>query len=52
MAVSVTSTPGAVTLTQSTPAGDITPDEARRVAVSLIEHAARAENPTEASTWP
>ncbi|KQR23179.1 hypothetical protein [Microbacterium sp. Leaf151] len=28
------------------------PDEARRLAVTLIEQAARAENPPEADTWP
>lgn len=52
MVIAVTSAAGKVTITRSSSNDDLAPDEARRLAVSLIEHAARAENPPEASTWP
>lgn len=51
MAVSVRSTAGKVTLSSSFDDVGLTPDEARRLAVSLIEHAARTEKTTEADTW-
>lgn len=41
-----------VTVNMPSNTGAMLPDEARRLAVTLIEQAARAEAPPEGNSWP